>query len=242
MKDFGYRKMSEDRVIVRAENLGKAFPLPDRGWLRIFSGLNFELKAGELVAIMGVSGVGKTTLLNIIGGLDRPTEGRVFFDGQSLLDKKEEEIAIIRNKKIGFIFQFYHLLPEFSAVENVAMPLLISGVKKEQALLRAEKALAEVGMEARKNFRPAQLSGGEQQRIAVARALINQPELLLADEPTGNLDWKTGEMILQLIVELHRKKGLSSIIVTHNEKIVRYCHKAYLLEAGQLKLFESNEG
>ncbi|MBC7365092.1 MAG: ABC transporter ATP-binding protein [Candidatus Aminicenantes bacterium] len=234
--------MSEDRVIVRAVNLGKAYPLPDGGWLNVFSGLNFELKTGALVAIMGVSGVGKTTLLNIIGGLDRPTEGQVFFAGENLQEKREEELAIIRNKKIGFVFQFYHLLPEFSALENVAMPLLISGLKKEEALLRAEKALEEVGMASRKNFRPAQLSGGEQQRIAVARALVNQPELLLADEPTGNLDWKTGEMILRLIAELHQKKGLTSIIVTHNEKIARYCHKTYVLEGGQLKLFEGCEG
>jgi len=242
MEFTGIKSMSEKRLMLRAENLGKAYPLPDRGSLRIFTGIDFELKAGELVAIMGVSGVGKTTLLNIFGGLDRPTEGQVYFDGENLLEKKEEEVANIRNRKIGFIFQFYHLLPEFSALENVAMPLLISGQNKEQALPAAEQALIEVGMETRKNFRPAQLSGGEQQRIAVARALVNQPELLLADEPTGNLDWKTGEMILQLIVELHRKKGLSSIIVTHNEKIVRYCHKAYLLEAGQLKLFESFQG
>jgi len=234
--------MTGDRVIVRAINLGKSYPLPDGGWLNVFSGLNLELKAGELVAIMGVSGVGKTTLLNIIGGLDRPTEGQVFFDGENLMEKKEEEVARIRNRKIGFVFQFYHLLPEFSALENVAMPLLISGMEKEKALLRAEAALQEVGMEARKNSRPAQLSGGEQQRVAVARALVNQPELLLADEPTGNLDWKTGEMILQLIAELHRKKGLTSIIVTHNEKIARYCHKTFLLEAGQLKLFEGSEG
>lgn len=242
MEYMSFNQLKEKKIIVKAENLGKAYPLPDRGFLRIFSGLNFELKSGELVAIMGVSGVGKTTLLNIIGGLDRPSEGQVFFDGENLHEKGEEEVAVIRNRKIGFIFQFYHLLPEFSALENVAMPLLISGLKKDEAMSRAENSLKEVGMESRKNFRPAQLSGGEQQRVAVARALVNQPELLLADEPTGNLDWKTGEMILELIAELHRKKGLSSIIVTHNEKIVRYCHKAYLLEAGQLKLFESYEG
>jgi lipoprotein-releasing system ATP-binding protein len=231
-----------DRIIVKTESLGKAYPLPDNQWLRVFENINFELKAGELVAVMGVSGVGKTTLLNIIGGLDRPTEGRIYFDGQDLQEKSPDEIALLRNKHIGFVFQFYHLLPEFTALENVAIPLLIGGMKKDGALALSRQALEEVGMGSRSVFRPAQLSGGEQQRIAVARALVNQPRLLLADEPTGNLDWRTGEKILQLIIELHRKKGLSSIIVTHNEKIVRFCQKAYLLEAGSLKLFERLEG
>jgi lipoprotein-releasing system ATP-binding protein len=231
-----------DQVIVRTENLGKAYPLPDDQWLKVFENINFELKAGELVAIMGVSGVGKTTLLNIIGGLDSSTEGRVYFDGQDLQEKSSAEIALLRNNQIGFVFQFYHLLPEFTALENVAIPLLIGGTKREEALTLARQALDEVGMSSRRGFRPAQLSGGEQQRIAVARALVNRPRLLLADEPTGNLDWRTGEKILQLIFELHRKKGLSSIIVTHNEKIARFCQKAYLLEAGSLKLFQSSEG
>lgn len=232
----------EDRIIVKTENLGKAYPLPDNQWLRVFENINFELKAGELVAIMGVSGVGKTTFLNIIGGLDKPTEGRVYFEGQDLEEKTPAEIALLRNKQIGFVFQFYHLLPEFTTLENVAIPLLIGGMKKDEALSLARQALEEVGMGTRSGFRPAQLSGGEQQRVAVARALVTQPKLLLADEPTGNLDWKTGEKILQLIIELHRKKRLSSIIVTHNEKIARFCQKAYLLEAGSLKLFEGSEG
>jgi len=220
--------MSEDKMIdltetnwpvIKTENLGKAYPLPDRTCLRVLNGINFEIKAGELVAIMGVSGVGKTTFLNIVGGLDRPTEGRVYFEGQDLMAKSQTEVAELRNKKIGFVFQFIYLLPEFTAVENVAIPLVIAGIDKNQALSRARKGLEEVGMNNRWNFRPAQLSGGEQQRIAVARALINEPRLLLADEPTGNLDWKTGETIIRLIVEMHRRKGLSSIIVTHNDRV-----------------------
>ncbi|HAR35392.1 MAG TPA: lipoprotein-releasing system ATP-binding protein LolD [Acidobacteria bacterium] len=234
--------MENDQVIVRTENLGKAYPLPDNQWLRVFEGLDFELRAGELVAVMGVSGVGKTTFLNIIGGLDRPTEGRVFLRGEDLWEKSPEEIALLRNRFIGFVFQFYHLLPEFSALENVAIPLLIAGRSREEALDRAARALEEVGMSARAGARPAQLSGGEQQRVAVARALVTGPGLLLADEPTGNLDWKTGERILQLIIELHRRKGLSSILVTHNERIARFCHKAYVLEAGRMKLFEGLAG
>lgn len=165
-----------------------------------------------------------------MGGLDRPTDGRVYFEGQDLMTKNQTEVAELRNKKIGFVFQFIYLLPEFTAVENVAIPLIIAGMDKNQALSQARKGLEEVGMDNRWNFRPAQLSGGEQQRIAVARALINEPRLLLADEPTGNLDWKTGETIIKLIVEMHRRKGLSSIIVTHNEKIARFCQKSYLME------------
>lgn len=228
----------DNQVIIKTENLGKAYPLPDNQWLRVFEGVNFELRAGELVAVMGVSGVGKTTFLNIVGGLDRPTEGRVFLRGQNLWEKTPSEIALLRNKFIGFIFQFYHLLPEFSALENVAIPLLIAGKDREEAMGMAVQALAEVGMSSRAEARPSQLSGGEQQRVAVARALVTRPGLLLADEPTGNLDWKTGEKILRLIVDLHQKKDLSSIIVTHNDRIARFCHKAYLLEAGRMKLFE----
>ncbi|MDD8019858.1 MAG: ABC transporter ATP-binding protein [Acidobacteriota bacterium] len=228
--------------VIKTDHLAKAYLLPDQQWLRVLDGINFELKPGELVAIMGVSGVGKTTFLNILGGLDRPTEGRVYFEGQDLMARSEDDRAELRNKKIGFIFQFIYLLPEFTAVENVAIPLIIAGRGKKQALHQAREALEEVGMGHRRDSRPAQLSGGEQQRIAVARALINEPKVLLADEPTGNLDWKTGETIIKLIVELHRRKGLSSIIVTHNEKIARFCHKSYLMEGGNLKLFEGAEG
>ncbi|MDD8031907.1 MAG: ABC transporter ATP-binding protein [Acidobacteriota bacterium] len=231
-----------DKPMLRTINLGKAYAMPDNQWLQVLVGINFELKAGELVAIMGVSGVGKTTFLNVVGGLDRPTEGQVFLNGQNLWEKSPAEVAFLRNKHIGFVFQFYHLLPEFNALENVAIPLLIGGLKRDKAIELASQALEEVGMKSRANFRPAQLSGGEQQRVAVARALVTNPRLLLADEPTGNLDWKTGEKILNLIVDLHQKRGLSSIIVTHNERIARFCHKAYLLEDGQMKLFDSLSG
>ena len=207
-----------------------------KGILRVFEGLNFELEEADLVAIMGVSGVGKTTLLNLLGILDKPTEGKIFLDGEDVLSKSEREKAEIRNKKIGFIFQFYHLLPEFTSLENVSLPLLIRGMERAEAQKRAYKMLKEVSLEEKASIRPSQLSGGEQQRVAIARALINEPKLLLADEPTGNLDWKTGTMILELICDLHQKKGLSSIIVTHNEKVAQYCRRVYLMENGQLKL------
>jgi lipoprotein-releasing system ATP-binding protein len=207
------------------------------GVLQIFRGLNFELEAGDAVAIMGASGVGKTTLLNLLGALDRPSEGTVFLDEEDLFARDEKELARIRNQKIGFVFQFYHLLPEFTTLENVALPLMIRGLDKREALTRSSKILKEVFLEDKAQLRPSQLSGGEQQRIAVARALVNEPKLLLADEPTGNLDWKTGEHILELLLDLHSRRGLSSIIVTHNDKVARFCRRLYVMERGELKLF-----
>jgi lipoprotein-releasing system ATP-binding protein len=230
--------MSE--TILKAEGLGKCYPTP-KGLLRVFEGLDFELEKGDIAAVMGVSGVGKTTLLNLLGGLDRPTEGRVLLQGRDIFDGDETRMAAVRNSKIGFVFQFFHLLPEFTALENICMPLLIQGLPRKKAYERAALLLEEVGMADRGDFRPGQLSGGEQQRVAVARALVNDPLLLLADEPTGNLDWRTGETIFRLILELHERKGLSSVIVTHNERVARYCRKAFLMEAGSLKRIEPPE-
>jgi len=226
--------MNKSNILV-AKDLSKEYPLP-KGKLHVFQDLNFSLAQGELVAIMGVSGVGKTTLLNLFGLLDKPDQGTVLLDGENVFAKSEQEKAEIRNQKIGFIFQFYHLLPEFTAVENVSFPLLIKGAERKDAQSRALSLLREVALEDKAVLKPAKLSGGEQQRIAIARALVNEPKLLLADEPTGNLDWKTGVMILELIQELHEKRGLSLILVTHNEKVARFCHKTYLMENGDLKL------
>ena len=226
-----------DRVLV-AENLGKTYPLP-KGELRVFEGLGFELERGELAAIMGASGVGKTTFLNLLGALDRPSEGRVLLDGEDLFAGTDREVAGVRNRKIGFVFQVFHLLPEFTSLENVSFPLMIRGVPKKEAFLKARDILEEVSLEDKVHSRPSQLSGGEQQRVAIARALVSEPRLLLADEPTGNLDWKTGEKVLRLVLDLHERRGLSSILVTHNEKIARYCHKVYMMEAGELKLLSS---
>jgi len=226
-----------DRVLV-AENLGKTYPLP-KGELRVFEGLGFELERGELAAIMGASGVGKTTFLNLLGALDRPSEGRVLLDGEDLFAGTDREVAGVRNRKIGFVFQVFHLLPEFTSLENVSFPLMIRGVPKKEAFLKARDILEEVSLEDKAHSRPSQLSGGEQQRVAIARALVSEPRLLLADEPTGNLDWKTGEKVLRLVLDLHERRGLSSILVTHNEKIARYCHKVYMMEAGELKLLSS---
>ena len=222
--------------LLKAINLGKDYPLP-KGVLRVFEGINFELLEGDLVAIMGVSGVGKTTFLNLLGTLDRPSEGKILFEGEDLLFfRSKKELAEIRNRKIGFVFQFYHLLPEFTSLENVAFPLLIRGVERKEAEGKAYEILREVSLEEKAHIRSAQLSGGEQQRLAIARALVNEPKLLLADEPTGNMDWKTGQMILELIQELHEKRGLSSVVVTHNEKVAQFCKKVYLMEGRELKL------
>jgi lipoprotein-releasing system ATP-binding protein len=224
--------------VLVAQSLGKEYPLPD-GTLCVFEDLDFSLAKGELIAIMGVSGVGKTTLLNLFGALDRPNKGKVFIDSEDVFSKNEKDLAEIRNRHIGFIFQFYHLLPEFTAAENVSFPLLIRGVDKKEAYAKAIVKLDEVSLTDKAALRPAQLSGGEQQRIAIARALVNEPNILLADEPTGNLDWKTGLKILDLIQDLHQRKSLSSILVTHNEKVARFCQKAYLMEKGKLKLLPS---
>jgi lipoprotein-releasing system ATP-binding protein len=216
------------------ENVGKVYPLP-KGVLRVFEGLDFTLERGDLVAVMGASGVGKTTFLNLLGALDRPTEGKILMDGEDIHAKGEREKARLRNKKIGFVFQFYHLLPEFTALENVFLPLLVGGSDRRQAAARAAAILKEVFLEDKAFQKPSLLSGGEQQRVAIARALVNDPQLLLADEPTGNLDWRSGEAIMGLIQDLHVRRGLSSIVVTHNEKIAAFCRKVYVMEAGRLK-------
>ncbi len=220
--------------VVRAVGLGKVYPLPE-GTLRVFGGLDLELEAGDVAAIMGMSGVGTTTLLTLLGALDRPSEGRVFLDGEDLFAQDAARLARTRNRKIGFVFQFYHLLPEFTAAENIALPLMIGGESREAALARAARALADVGLPEKARLRPAQLSGGEQQRIALARALVKGPRLLLADEPTGNLDWRTGETILRLLLDLQGRTGLTAVIVTHSESVARYCGKVFMMERGELK-------
>jgi len=227
--------MNNAGKIISVRGLGKEYPLPT-GKLRVLDAIDFELEAGEFIAIMGMSGVGKTTFLNLLGLLDRPSDGTILLDGEDVLCLGEREKARVRNAKIGFVFQFFHLLPEFTVLENVGLPLLISGLERKPAMAKAGGLLREVGLEEKASLRPALLSGGEQQRVAIARALVNDPKLLLADEPTGNLDWKTGLDILRLILDIHRTRGLSSILVTHNEKISELCQKVYLMESGRLKL------
>jgi ABC-type lipoprotein export system ATPase subunit len=220
--------------ILTVRDLAKDYPLA-RGVYPVFRGLSFEVGQGEVVGIMGVSGVGKSTLLNLLGAVDRPTEGQIILDGQDVFTLAPVARARLRNLKIGFVFQFFHLLPEFSALENVCFPLLIGGLSWAEARPRARRLLEEVLPENKFDKRPSQLSGGEQQRVAIARALVSGPRLLLADEPTGNLDWQTGERIIRLILDLHTRRGLTSIIVTHSEKVASFCHRLYLMESGGLK-------
>jgi len=185
----------------------------------VLKGIDLTFNQGERAAIVGVSGVGKTTLLHILGTLDRPTTGKVLYRGKDIFTLNERELALFRNREIGFVFQFHHLLPEFNALENTMMPCLIQGISKKEAAFRAETILSLVGLKERLSHKPGELSGGEQQRVAVARALVLEPKVLLADEPTGNLDTKTGESVFHLLQELNQIKGVTLIVVTHNLKL-----------------------
>ena len=202
--------------------------------LTVFSEINLEVERGEQVAIVGESGAGKSTLLHLLGALDRPSAGAIYFNSRDLSQLTDAELAEFRNREVGFVWQIHYLLPEFTALENVMMPLLIRGKGRKQAEPEASTWLAEVGLADRASHRSGELSGGEQQRVALARALVNRPSLLLADEPTGNLDLRNGEMIFDLIGQLHRSHNLTSIIATHNLAFARRCDRVLHLEAGRL--------
>lgn len=201
------------------------------GRVEVLKGISISLAKRETVALLGASGAGKSTLMHILGALDRPTSGSVSYEGENIFAKSESQLAAFRNRSIGFVFQFHHLLPEFTALENVMMPALINGTPRIETLSAAQAILGEVGLGHRLTHKPGELSGGEQQRVAVARALVMNPQLLLADEPTGNLDMKTSESIHDLFEELHRSRGLSIMVVTHNERLaVRTMRQIRLLD------------
>ncbi len=185
----------------------------------VLNGIDLEIDRGETLAILGASGVGKSTLLNIIGALDRPTRGEVFYKDEPIFNMDDRRLAAFRNRTIGFVFQFHHLLPEFTAVENVMLPALIGGGDYTEARKRSEDLLREVGLGGRLGHKPGELSGGEQQRCAIVRALIQTPEVILADEPTGNLDTKTGDEVFELLLRFNREKNISLVVVTHNERL-----------------------
>jgi lipoprotein-releasing system ATP-binding protein len=206
-----------------------------RARVTVFKDLDLEIGAGEMVAVVGPSGAGKSTLLHLLGGLDRPTSGVVKVGKFDIAKLTEVDLARFRNSEIGFIYQFHHLLPEFTALENVMMPLLIARRTRARARAAAAGLLAAVGLAERSSHRPGELSGGEQARVAVARALVAAPKLLLADEPTGDLDGRTGEGIHQLLRELHRAQRLTSVIVTHNERLASICDRVLHLEDGRLR-------
>jgi lipoprotein-releasing system ATP-binding protein len=204
--------------LIQVQKLSKSF---GNGAKRVdvLKGIDLTFAQGERAAIVGASGVGKTTLLHILGTLDRPTAGKVLYRGEDIFILKERELALFRNREIGFVFQLHHLLPELNALENTMMPCLIQGTPKKEAAFCAENILSLVGLKERLSHKPGELSGGEQQRVAVARALVLEPRVLLADEPTGNLDTKTGESVFNLLQELNQIKGITLIIVTHNLKL-----------------------
>jgi lipoprotein-releasing system ATP-binding protein len=206
------------KELIQVQQLFKSY---ENGTKRVevLKGVDLVFSKGEKAAIVGASGVGKTTLLHILGTLDRPTSGRVFYEGKDIYALNERDLALFRNREIGFVFQFHHLLPEFSALENTMMPCLIQGVPKKEAASRAEAILTLVGLQDRLPHKPGELSGGEQQRVAVARGLVLEPKVLLADEPTGNLDTKTGESVFDLLQELNQIKKVTLIVVTHNLKL-----------------------
>lgn len=220
--------------LVRVENLKKVFRSGDAD-LVLFENLSFRVELGEMLAIVGQSGAGKSTLLHILGALDRPSAGAVYCANSRVNSLSEEAAAEFRNSEIGFVWQFHYLLPEFTAIENVAMPLLTRGQALATARQEAAKWLREVGLEARGHHRSGELSGGEQQRLSLARALITGPKVLLADEPTGDLDGRTAEVVFELIARLHREHKLTSLIATHNMSFARRCHRVLRLDQGRIE-------
>ena len=196
----------------------------------VFSDLDLEVEKGEMLAVVGPSGIGKSTLLHLLGGLDRPDRGTIRVDEKELNHLSNDELARFRNRNVGFVFQFHHLLPEFTALENVAMPGWIGRADRDETLYRASELLAELGLAERSRHFPNQLSGGEQQRVAIARALLADPVLFLADEPTGNLDLETSEKVFDLMRQCHNKRGLTSIIVTHNPELASRCDRVFVMK------------
>lgn len=221
--------------MLRALNIAKDFNDGVRDDLHVLNDISFSLDIAETSAIIGTSGSGKTTLLNILGGLDKPTQGQVLLNDVDVHKLSEKDRCTVRNEHFGFIYQFHHLLPEFTALENVAMPLLIKGDSVEQATQRAEKVLNDVGLGKRFHHKPSEMSGGERQRAAIARALIHQPDCILADEPTGNLDRKNAEQAIDLIINLNKEYQTALVIVTHDLKIAERMDTVYTLEDGILK-------
>ena len=219
---------------VSARDLVKSYRVGD-STLTILRGLDLDVSAGEMVAVVGASGVGKSTLLHVLGGLDQPDRGAVTIGDANVTTMADDDRVAFRNRRVGFVFQFHHLLPEFSAIENTEMPMRIARIPIADARPRAEELLRRVGLGERLTHRPGMLSGGEQQRVAVARALVMKPDVLFADEPTGNLDERTAESLHELLREMHAAYGLTSIIATHNPRLAAACDRVLRLESGKLQ-------
>jgi len=226
--------MSENGVLLKGIDIKRVFKTGKLN-LQVLKGIDITVRKGMIHTIVGPSGAGKSTLLHILGGLDKPTEGKVVFDNHSLYDYPDKELARIRNKRIGFIFQFHHLLSEFSALENVMMPSVIDGEKTNKTREIAKNLLLRVGLQNRYDHKPNELSGGEKQRVAVARALINNPSVIFADEPTGNLDKKNSDMLLSMLLDLNRNEGITLVVVTHNNDLAKRIGNIIKLEYGKIQ-------
>jgi len=221
-------------TVLEAVDLAKVYTGGDGGTITVLDGITLQVARGEMVAVIGASGAGKSTLLHLLGALDQPTRGAVRIAGEAIADRTDEELSMLRNRSIGFVFQFHHLLREFSAAENVMMPMLIAGWEPDRARKRADDLLARVGLAGRTEHRPGALSGGEQQRTAVARALAMDPAVLLADEPSGNLDHANSERLHDLFAELSRDLEIAMVIATHNRSLAARADRTLLLEDGRL--------
>ena len=224
--------MGQESAYIAARDLVKVFGTGSSR-VEVLCGVDLVIERGQTLAVVGASGVGKSTLLHILGTLEKPTSGHLSLDGLDLCRQDPKDLAAVRNRKIGFVFQFHHLLPEFNALENTALPALIARLGRGEAYERAEAVLNRVGLSHRLGHRAGELSGGEQQRVAVARALVMEPELLLADEPTGNLDSRTGQRVNELLLELNEEKGLTSVVVTHNLDLARMMSRQIRLVEGR---------
>ena len=227
--------MNQDKkIIIKTTGLTKEYQVSKTETLKVLKGIDAEIIEGEIIAIVGPSGAGKSTLLHIMGTLDKPTSGDVIFDGENIFKLGSNELARFRNTKIGFVFQFHHLLPEFTAIENVCIAAMISDRSIKSVEGKAKELLTEVGLGERLDHKPSELSGGEAQRVAIARALINSPKVILADEPTGNLDSKNSEEVMSLIFELRKKYNMTFVIVTHNEKFAQMTDRTLKMMDGRI--------
>lgn len=226
--------IEDKKVILKAIDLKKSFLLDNKLKLEVLKGITLEIFKGEILEIIGASGAGKSTLLHILGTIDKPDEGLIYFEEINLLSLKDEELSRFRNKNIGFVFQFHHLLPEFTALENVVIPMMIDGRTFKECRTKAIELLDFVGLKNRLNHKPSELSGGELQRVAIARALANNPKIIFADEPTGNLDSQNSQTIIQLIKNLNEEFGQTFVIVTHNPELVEIADRVKEIKDGQL--------
>lgn len=231
-----------DELILKAENIYKSYETIQKKRLDVLKGISINIKRNKITVIVGASGAGKSTLLHIISGLDRPDSGTVFVEGNEIVKFSDEKLAGFRNKNLGFVFQFHHLLPEFSAAENIAIPMMINNTSLRDALKRSGELLDQVGLSGRIDNKPAELSGGEQQRVAVARALANNPDIIFADEPTGNLDSRNSESINQLFVELRDQFKKTFVIVTHNPALVKLADEVFEIKDGEILTPNFNYG